>query len=59
MLAWGDTLANTKRYPDTQRLLARRIINAARMGMRDVTQLRTEGIRHVRDMLMPNWPREG
>ena len=59
MQACGDTLANTKRYPDAQRLLARRIINAARMGMRDVTGLRMEGIRYVRDALMPNWPREG
>ena len=59
MLAWGDTLANTKRYPDAQRLLARRIINAARMGMRDVTRLRMEGISHLRDALMPNWPLEG
>ena len=59
LLAWGDTLANTKRYPDAQRLLARRIINAARMGMRDVTGLRMEGISYLRNSLMPNWPREG
>jgi hypothetical protein len=59
LLTEGDTLANTKRYPDAQRLLARRIINAARMGMRDVTSLRLEGISYLRNSLMPNWPREG
>ena len=59
LLLWGDTLANTKRYPDAQRLLARRIINAARMGARDVTRLRMEGISYLREALMPNWPREG
>ena len=59
LLADGDPLADTRRHPDAQRLLAQRIINAARMGKRGLTELRMEGISFLRNSLMPNWPREG
>ena len=58
LLSYGDTLANLNRYPDAQRLLIRRIVNAARMGMRDETQLQNEGLRYLKETLMPDWPRE-
>ena len=57
MQAGGDPLANTTRFPNARELLARRIIGAARMGMRDVTALEFEGIRYLRNTLMPNWPK--
>lgn len=59
MLARGDPLANTDRYPNVRELLARRIINAARMGMRDVGELRTEWMRYICETLMPQWPKDG
>ena len=57
MRASGDPLADTERFPDARALLARRIINGARMGQRDVTTLQMKGISSVRQRLMPNWPK--
>jgi hypothetical protein len=57
MLTGDDPVANTARYPQARDLLARRIIGAARMGIRDVNALRWEGIRHVRETLAPDWPK--
>ena len=53
-----DPLANTTRHPDTRHLLARRIIGAARMGMRDPRQLQFEGLSYLRTNLTPNWPKD-
>lgn len=57
MQLWGNSLADTGRFPEVRALLARQIINAARMGERDVTTLQMAGISYVRERLMPNWPK--
>jgi hypothetical protein len=54
----ADPVVNSGRHPDARALLARRIIGAARMGMRDVTALQWEGIRYLRGALTPNWPKD-
>jgi hypothetical protein len=53
----GDPEANLDRYPDARALLARRIINAARMGTRDLDALKWDGIRYLRETLTPQWPK--
>jgi hypothetical protein len=58
MQAWGDPFANVKRYPTVRTLLARRIINAARMGERDVTRLSAEGLRYIRSEFAQQWPKD-
>jgi hypothetical protein len=58
MLARADPLANVQRYPDARRLLARRIINAARMGVTDVPALSSEGLRYIREEFAPQWPKD-
>jgi hypothetical protein len=58
MQAEGDPFANMKRYPDVRALLARRIINAARMGVRDVATLKLEGVRYIRQEFAQQWPRD-
>jgi hypothetical protein len=58
MLAYGDPLANTERYPEVRALLACRIINAARMGMKNTIELRLEGLRYIRTTLTDQWPKE-
>ena len=58
MRAGADPLANTERYPEARSLLARRIINAARMGMKDAVELRLEGLRYIRTTLTSQWPKE-
>ena len=58
MLAYGDPLANTERYPEVRTLLARRMINAARMGMKNINELRMEGLRYIRTTLTDRWPKE-
>ncbi|MGB9366830.1 MAG: hypothetical protein WCE79_12550 [Xanthobacteraceae bacterium] len=57
MLTRDNPAANTARYPEARDLLARRIIGATRMGMRDLDALRQEGVRYVRETLTPEWPK--
>ena len=58
MLTYADPVVNSERYPDAPALLARRIVGAARMGMRDIVALQWEGIRYLRAELTPNWPKD-
>ena len=57
MLSNDEPAANTARYPQARDLLARRLIGAVRMGMKDLVTLRWEGVRYVRETLTPEWPK--
>lgn len=58
MLTGADPLANAERYPQARAVLARRIINAARMGMTDPVELKYEGLRYIRSTLTDQWPKD-